>query len=103
MDFFVFDIQAFGYGVYRCGCLCVDPVRFMEEQFSDLGSPRCLSGKDSACQCKRRKKQGFNPWVGKIPLEEGIATRSSFLAWKIPWTEEPGRLWFIGSQRVEHD
>ena len=30
--------------------------------------------------------------VGKIPLEEGMATHSSILAWRIPWTEEPGRL-----------
>ena len=35
------------------------------------------------------------------PLEKGMATRSSILAWKIPWTEEPGRLQFIGLQRVQ--
>ena len=32
------------------------------------------------------------------PLEEGMATHSSILAWRIPWTEEPGRLWSIESQ-----
>ena len=32
----------------------------------------------------------FDPWVQKIPLEEGIVTHSSVLAWRIPWTEEPG-------------
>ena len=32
------------------------------------------------------------------PLEEGMATHSSILAWRIPWTEEPGGLWSIGSQ-----
>ena len=37
------------------------------------------------------------------PLEEGMETHSSTLAWRIPWTEEPGRLQSIGSQRVEHD
>ena len=37
------------------------------------------------------------------PLEEGMATHSSILAWRIPWTEEPGGLWSIGSQRVGHD
>ena len=36
-------------------------------------------------------------------LEEEMATRSSVLAWKIPWTEEPGELQFIGLQRVGHD
>ena len=37
------------------------------------------------------------------PLETGMATCSSILAWKIPWTEEPGELLSMGSQRVEHD
>ena len=32
-----------------------------------------------------------------------MATHSSFLVWKIPWTEEPGRLQYIGLQRVRHD
>ena len=36
-------------------------------------------------------------------LEKGMATHSSILAWKIPWTEEPGRLQSVGSQRVRHD
>ena len=36
-------------------------------------------------------------------LEEEMATHSSILAWKIPWTEEPGGLQSIGSQRVGHD
>ena len=37
------------------------------------------------------------------PLEKEIATHSSILAWKIPWTEEPGGLQFTWSQRVGHD
>ena len=37
------------------------------------------------------------------PLEKGMATYSSVLAWRIPWTEEPGRLQYMGSQRVKHD
>ena len=37
------------------------------------------------------------------PLEEEMATHSSTLAWKIPWTEEPGRLQSMGLQRVGHD
>ena len=37
------------------------------------------------------------------PLEEEMATHSSILVWKIPWTEEPGRLQSMGSQRVGHD
>ena len=37
------------------------------------------------------------------PLEKGMETHSSILAWGIPWTEEPGRLQSRGSQRVGHD
>ena len=43
----------------------------------------------NAGRCKRHR---FDPWVGKIPLEEGMATHSNILAWKIPWREEPDRL-----------
>ena len=50
------------------------------------GLPRWLSGKESAHQCKRRKR----PLGQKDPLEEEMATPSSILAWRIPWTEEPG-------------
>ena len=37
------------------------------------------------------------------PLEEGMATHSRILAWRIPWTEEPDELQFMGSQRLGHD
>ena len=37
------------------------------------------------------------------PLEDGMATHSSILAWRVPWTEEPGGLQSIGSHRVGHD
>ena len=37
------------------------------------------------------------------PLEEGMATHSDILAWRIPWTEEPGGLQSIGTQRVGHN
>ena len=46
-------------------------------------------------------------WVWSLgqedPLEKEMATHSSILAWRIPWTEKPGGLQFRGSQRVEHD
>ena len=38
---------------------------------------------------------------GEDPLEKGMATHSSVLAWRIPWTEKPGRLQFVGSKRVD--
>ena len=40
---------------------------------------------------------------GKDPLEKGMATHSSILTWRIPWTEEPGGLQSVGSQKVGHD
>ena len=49
----------------------------------------------------------WETWVQSLgqedPLEEGMATYSSILAWRIPWTEEPGRLQTMGLQRVRHD
>ena len=46
-------------------------------------------------------------WVRSLgwedPLEKGMATHSSILAWRIPWMEEPGRLQLMGLQRVGHN
>ena len=46
-------------------------------------------------------------WVQSMgqedPLEKELATPSSILAWKVPWTEEPGRLQSMGLRRVRHD
>ena len=39
----------------------------------------------------------------EYPLEKGMATHSSFLAWRIPWTEKPGGIQFMGLQRVRHN
>ena len=46
------------------------------------------------------RRPGFDPWVRKTPLEKETATHSSNLAWKIPWTGEPGELQSMVSQRV---
>ena len=43
------------------------------------------------------------PLDGEDPLEKGVATLSSILAWEILWTEEPGRLQSMGLQRAGHD
>jgi len=42
-------------------------------------------------------RPGFDPWVGKILLEKGMAIHFSILAWRIPWIEEPGRLQSMGT------
>ena len=62
--------------------------------------PGGTNGKGSTCQCRRQKRQVWS--LGQEDaLEEEVATHSSILAWKIPWTEEPGWLQSIGSHRVE--
>jgi len=50
-------------------------------------------------QCRRHERRRFHPWS----LEEGMATRSRILAWRIPWIEETGGLHSIGLQRVRYD
>ena len=62
--------------------------------------PGGASGKEPTCQCMRLKKCWFDPPDQEDPLEGGVATHSSVLAWRIPWTEEPVRLQSIGSHRV---
>ena len=49
------------------------------------------------------QKTLVQPLGWEDPLEEGMATHSSILAWKIPWMKEPGRLLSMGSQRVGHN
>ena len=55
----------------------------------------------------KNRLQKQETWVWSLgredPLKEGMATHSSILAWRIPWTEEPGGLYSIGLQRVGHD
>ena len=61
--------------------------------------PGGVNGKEPACQCRwHRRLLGWED-----PLEEGMATHSSILVWRSPWTEEPSGLQSIGSQRVGHD
>ena len=67
------------------------------------GFPGGTRGKELACQCRRHKRYGFNPWAGKIPWRRAWQPTSVILVWRIPGTEEPGGLQSIGLQRVEHD
>ena len=63
------------------------------------GFPGGLDGKESACNAGNL---GSIPgW--EDPLEKGMATHSSVLFWRIPWTEEPGRLQSMVSQRGGHE
>ena len=49
-----------------------------------------------------QRRRGFNPWIVNR-LEEEMATYSNILAWKILWTEEPGRLRSMGLQSIGHN
>ena len=66
------------------------------------GFPGGASGKELPCQCRRHRRR-VQSLGQEDPLEEGMANCSSILAWRIPWTEEPGGLEFIDSQRVGHN
>ena len=87
-------------------------LRFMwlqiQTRLSDWTDPKrsqplgFLGGSDGSV-CLQCGRPSFSPWVGKIPPEKDMATRFSILAWRIPWTEEPGRLQSLGLQRVRHD
>ena len=64
-----------------------------------LGSPQMaqMIKNPPAMQETRVQPQGQED-----PLEKGMTAHSSILAWRIPWTEEPARLWFMGLQRVRY-
>jgi len=62
----------------------------------NMGFPSGASGKEPGCQCKRC----IRSLNREDPLEEGKASHASILAWRIPWTEEPGGLQSIGLHRV---
>ena len=73
------------------------------------GLPGWCSQTESAYQCRRHKRCEFDSWLRKIPCSskwqptQEMATRSSILAWKIPWTEKPAGLQFIVSQRSKYN
>ena len=69
----------------------------------NMGFPGGASGKEPACWCRRHNRRGFDPGVGKIPWRRAWQPTSEFLPGESPWTEEPGGLQSMGSQRVEHD
>ena len=68
---------------------------------------RLINGASLVAQMVKRLPAMWETWVRSLgqedSLEKEMATHSSILAWKIPWTEEPGRLQSMGLQRVRHD
>ena len=69
-----------------------------------MGVPGGTSDKDPPTNAGDAGDMGLIPGLGRSPEgEHGMATHSNILAWRIPRTEEPGRLRSIGLQRVGHD
>ena len=72
-----------------------------------IGYPLQYSWASLVAQRLKRLPAMWETWVQSLgredPLEEGMATHASILAWRIPWTEEPVELQSTGSQRVRHD
>ena len=68
-----------------------------------IAMPGGTSGKESTCWCRRLERLWFDPWVRKICWKRKWQPISVFLAWKIPWTEEPGELQSMGLPKVGHD
>ena len=81
------------------GFLCEE---VFENKFHYFGLPQLLSGKESTCNTEDTGDGGSIVGQGYL-LEKSMATHSSILARKIPWTEKPGRLKSMGSQRIRHD
>ena len=71
-------------------------LEFAQIHVNWVGDAGAASGKEPTCQCRRRKRHRFYPWLGRSP-GGGHATHSSILAWRMPWTEDPGGLQSIAS------
>ena len=85
-----------GVGIWVCVCARIgegdgrrEKQRNLRKTMCLMGLPWWLSGKESACQCRNLED----------PLGKGMTAHSNILAWKIPWTEEPGELQAMGSQK----
>ena len=72
-------------------------LHFARALFGVWWLPSGTSGKEPTCQWRRRKMRVWSPGQEDL-LEDGMANHSSILAWRIPWTEEPGGLQSIQSQ-----
>ena len=83
------------HGVRKSRTWLSDTLKF-------LWASQVAQWRRTSCWCRRHKR--LCVWsISWEDLEEEMATHSSILAWRIPWTEEPGRLLSIGLHRVGHD
>ena len=98
----VSQISAMQYPLQNLQNLWVTIYNFIYKYINNEGFPG-----SSAIKNPPAMQETQEMWVRSLgwedPLEESMATHSSILAWRIPWTEEPGRLQSMWSQRVGHD
>ena len=108
------NIQTWGFPGSSAGkesaCNARDPVSTPGSESSPgegIGYPLQYFWAFPVTQMVKNPPAMWETWIPFLgwedPLEEGMATHSSFLAWKTPWSEKPGRPQSMGSQRVEHD
>ena len=99
--FFIWNQRALLVPKVGCCSVLVAPDFTMQQSRWCQGG---ANGKEPACQCGRCNRHG---WVRSLgwgdTLEKGITNYSDILAWRIRWTEDPGGLLSIGSQRVRHN
>ena len=78
-----------------------------DDSYNVINKCKVVSGTSLVAQMVKRLSTMRETRIRSLgqedPLEKEIAIHSSTIAWKIPWTEEPGRLQSMGSQRVGHD
>ena len=87
--------------IYIHTCVCVY-THIHIYTYTHMGFPGGTSSKEPTYQCRKPKRQVWS--LGQEdPLEEGMATHSNILAWRIPWIKEPGGLQSIRSHRILHD
>ena len=98
--------HSLGLTTYNTGDLGLIP-RSGRSPRERVGYPLQYSWVSLVAQAVKNSPAVQETWVQSLgweePLEKGTATHSSILAWRSPWTEEPGRLQSRGSQRVRHD
>ena len=80
---------------------------FAEELLKTLAGSYQITWASLVAQMVKNPPAMMETWIGSLgwedPLEKGMATHSSILAWRIPWTEKPGGLYSMGLQRVGQD
>ena len=87
-------------GVKSHPCIVCIPDFELHKSYMNMGFPWVAQMVKNLPVMRESRVQSLG-W--EDPLEAGMATHSSIPAWRIPWTEEPGRLQSMGLQRVRHD